>query len=374
MRLGVNGWRVHGPRTGIGRYLVNVVSRWAPEVLGDRFDSVSFYCQRPVDPEWLRLPPDVHERVLRPEAPMLVWENLRFAPAAGDDVLFCPSYTRPLVARGRTVIVLHDATWKMRPEMFGRAQKAFYNPLYEWSIRHATLILTSTEAARTELIEYCGAPPSRLRVVPLAPAVGFHRLDDQGAARAVADRVSGSTDPFFLFVGKSTGRRRVEMLVDAFLELKRIAGSPHKLLLVGPEPTVDKGENGPCEAALADVRRCGFITDADLNALYNTADAVVCPSVYETVSFPMMEAQAAGAPLVCIDTPGSRETTGDAAEFLAELTVAGLVGAMARLAGDSRRREELRRSGLVNAARLSWERTAAGTLDVLAEAAGAAGA
>ncbi|MGH9929361.1 MAG: hypothetical protein ACREA9_09040, partial [Pyrinomonadaceae bacterium] len=70
-----------------------------------------------------------------------------------------------------------------------------------------------------------------------------------------------------------------------------------------------------------------------------------------------------------IDTPGMRETTGETALLIPELSVTELVKAMSRLATDAALRQELSESGLANAQRFSWSRCSAETLAVLEEAA-----
>jgi hypothetical protein len=132
LRLGINGWRIHGQRTGVGRYLLNVVRHWTREAVGDRFAEVTIYTARPIDRTEVPLPDNVREVVLRSDHPMLVWENLRLGPAAGDDVLFCPSYSRPLRARGRTVVTTADAVSVLHPELFPLAVR-LPQPFFGWA-------------------------------------------------------------------------------------------------------------------------------------------------------------------------------------------------------------------------------------------------
>jgi glycosyltransferase involved in cell wall biosynthesis len=364
MRLGVNGWRLHGVSTGVGRYLRNLLANWSPEARRGRFDTVSLYTPSAVDRELTTLPAGVRERVLRPASTMLLWENLRLGPVARDEVLFCPSYTRPFVARGPTVVAIHDATSQLFPQLYSRTQP-LYNRLYGWSGRHATLVLTSTRAARDDIAQSWRVDPDRIRVVPLAAADAFRPVDD---ARTRAAAFLGFSEPFFLFIGKASGRRRVPVLVDGFTAFREASGSLHRLVLVGPRPD-ERGELSTGGIAAEAIHHTGFVPDDDLNVLYNAAAAVVCPSIYETVSLPMFEAQAAGAPIVCIESRGARETTDGAAVFLPALTPSELAGALGRLAADAGARAELRAAGLVSAGRFSWARTAAETLDVCVEAA-----
>jgi glycosyltransferase involved in cell wall biosynthesis len=368
-RLGINGWRIHGQRTGVGRYLLNVVRHWTREAVADRFSKVTIYTARPLDRAEVPLPENVCEVVLRSDHPMLVWENLRLAGAATDDVLFCPSYSRPLRARARTVVATADAVSVLHPELFPPAVRLFYNPLYGWSARHATRVVAATEASRQDIGRGWGVPLDKIRAVPLAPAEEFRPMDDRAAMAQARARHVGGDAPFFLFVGKLSGRRSLPPLLEAFALLKR-AGSPHKLLLVGLNPRqLDLARLAADLGVQADVKHAGYVTDAELAALYNAAEAFVMPSVYETVSLPVMEAQASGTPVICIDTPGMREVTGGAALLVPRLDKQPLLEAMAILAADPQRRRQLSADGLVNARRYSWRRCSAETLDILHEAA-----
>lgn len=370
MRLGVNGWRMQGKRTGVGRYLENLVTRWSSELVAGRFDEINFYTPTPLQNGIL--PDAVRERVLGPSWRMLIWENLRFGPVASEDVLFCPSYSRPFVARGRVVVTTHDATLKLFPELAGGlAQRAIYNPLYGWSARAADLVITSTEAATDDIARAWNVPREKMRVVNLAIADIFKPIrDDDPRLAEIAPRFLDARVPYFLFVGKMSGRRNLPLLMKAFAEFKRSAGLPHKLLVVGL-----KLERLGIDALLAelgiadDVRQSGYVSDEDLNLIYNAAQGFIMPSTYETLSFPVMESQAVGTPVITVDTAGSREVTGGAALFIPKMEIAELVGAMTKLASDEALRRELSDKGLKNARRYSWDRCAAETLAVLEEAA-----
>lgn len=372
MRLGVNGWRLHGQRTGVGRYLLNIVTRWSPEVVAERFDAISLYTPTPLSD--VPLPGGVSERVMPPAWRMLVWENLRLGPAAGDDVLFCPSYSRPMLTRGKVVVTTHDATAHLHPELYPRSMRLFYDRLYGWSARHADLVITTTAAVRDDVARCYGVPRSRLRVVPLAADPQFRpRADDERVADV--HRRYAASAPFFLFVGKLSGRRNVPGLIRAFGEFKRNERAPHKLVVIGRNTEAVNVPQIAAECGVADdVRQRDYIPDGDLCLLYNAAEALVIPSTFETLSLPVMEAQASGTPVITIDTPGLRETTGSEALLLPTADVHEIVGALTRMAGDATLRRDLAERGLRHAATLSWDRTARETLAVLAEAAGAGAA
>ncbi len=370
MKLGINGWRIHGQRTGVGRYLLNVVKNWTPEMVGGRFDEINFYTPKPIDRSEIPLPENIRVRVLSPDMKMLVWENLRLGPAADDDVVFHPSFTRPLIAHGKTVVASHEASQQLYPELFPRSASLFYNRLYAWSGRHATLVIVGSEDSKKDVSRYCGVPLSRIRVAYMAPAEFFKPVLDESQINAVRKECIGTSAPYFLTVGKMSGRRNFPRLLEAFAEFKRRTRHPHKLLMVGLNiHNIDITGLIEKLGIKDDVLHPGYVSDEELNLIYNAAEAFISPSVYETICLPVMEAQAAGLPVICIDTPGMRETTGDAALLIPKLEIAKLVEAMSRIAEDAVLRRELSDAGLAYSKRFSWQKCAADVLATLTEAA-----
>ncbi len=369
MRLGINGWRLCAPHTGVARYLLNVIRHWGAGASG-RFTAITLYTPRPIDRTLMPLPGNIEERILRSDWPMLLWETVRLAAASRDDVVFCPSFSRPLLLRGRAVVATHDAVYHVHPELFPASVRVFYRRLYDWSDRHAALVITDGEAVKRDIVQYCGVPAAKVRVTYLAPADCFAPLAHRGQAEAARLKYVGADVPFFLFVGKMSGRRSLPPLLEAFAQFRQRTGLPHRLLLVGLNPHhLDLGGLTSRLGIHEAVRYTGYVDDEVLNRLYNAAQGFVMPSVYETTSLPVMEAQATGAPVICIDSAGMREITGGAALLIARLDPALLGDAMARLADDPVLRDRLRADGLASASRFSWARCAAETMAVLEEAA-----
>jgi glycosyltransferase involved in cell wall biosynthesis len=346
------------------------VKHWADDAVAGRFEEINFYTPAPVDEADVPLPKNVRQRILRSKSRMLIWENLRLGPTADEDVLFCPSHTRPLIARGKIVVTTHDATQKLFPDLFPMSARLFYTPFYGWSARHATLVITDSEAGRQDIARCWGVPLSKIRVVYLAPAEIFKPLRGDDRIAEAKHRFLGSSTPFFLFVGKLSGRRNIPRLLEAFAEFKRKTALPHKLLMVGLNIHNLSLSTLIQDLGLSnDLRHCPYLSDDDLNSLYNAAEAFISPAEYETISLPVMEAQATGTPVICIDTGGMREITGEAAVLIPKLQVEELVRAMFRVAGDAPLRRRLSEEGLAHARHFSWARCASETLAVLEEAA-----
>jgi glycosyltransferase involved in cell wall biosynthesis len=369
LRLGVDGWRLHGPLTGVGRYLSSVLRHWSRDAIAGRFEHVTLYTPAPVDRDAIALPDAIEERVVGPHWRKLLWENLRLGRVARDDVLFCPSYSRPLVAHGRTVVTIFEATQRLYPEHYPWQVRAVYSPLYGYGARRSAFVITASEAAADDITRMYHVARTRMRIVPIAPAEIFRPLDDPSVAAAVAARYLGAPAPYFLHVGKLTARRNAPVLLEAFAGLKRASDAPHKLLVVGLDTTgMDLARLAEDLGMAADFRHVEYVSDDDLAVLYGGAEAFVLPYTYEALSLTALEAQASGCPVITVDTPGLREQTGGHALFATRPDPAEIRDAMLRLAGDRALRRELVDAGLAHARRFTWERCALETLDVLHDA------
>lgn len=374
MRLGINGWRIHGHRTGVGRYLLNTVRCWSREFARGTFAEARFYSHLPLDRNEVPLPDWISHKQLGPAMRMLLWENLRLGPAADVDVLFCPSFSRPRLTRAKTVVTVYEATLALYPQYFPRnhffARPDLYIPIYRWSARNATLVLTTTQAAKNDIIKAFGVPEERIRMAPLAPAPEFVPVRDAAALRSIREKYFGEDVPYFLFVGKLTPRRNVPMLMEAFARIKEKHKLPHKLLVAGINTTgIDLPGHARSLGISSHFVHTGYVPNEDLLLLYNASDCFVLPYSYEALSLTTMEAQAVGVPVITTDVPGLRETTGGHALLLPEAAVEPLAEAMLRIAEDRELHGRLSVDGLEFVKEFTWERTARATLATLWEAA-----
>ena len=119
-----------------------------------------------------------------------------------------------------------------------------------------------------------------------------------------------------------------------------------------------------------DVKYYPFVADDDLALLYSGAEAFVLPYSYESAaSLTLLEAQAAGIPVITADTTGLRQASGGAALFVPDVQASTLAGAMMQLINAPDLRDGLVHDGLVNAARYSWKQCSGEVLDILRESA-----
>ena len=171
---------------------------------------------------------------------------------------------------------------------------------------------------------------------------------------------NGVSGPFVLTVGELSARKGHARLLEAFASARL---GPARLVLAGP----DAGQGRPlrdlaARLGIADqVVLLGHVSDAVLAGLYRDAMTLCFPSLAEGFGLPVLEAMAAGLPVVASDLEVIREVAGDTAILVAPGDVATLCAALERVVGDEQLRHQLADSGRARARRFTWETTAKAT-------------
>jgi glycosyltransferase involved in cell wall biosynthesis len=103
-------------------------------------------------------------------------------------------------------------------------------------------------------------------------------------------------------------------------------------------------------------------------ALMGGASVLAYPSLSEGFGLPVLEAMACGTPVVASQIGPIVEAAGDAALLVDPTEAEDIAQGLRRVLEDNRLRADLTKRGLAQAAKFSWERTAAGTLSAYAKA------
>jgi len=196
--------------------------------------------------------------------------------------------------------------------------------------------------------------------------VGLLGLNEPGHAsngESCVDQVSMDS-PYVVMLGAHRPRKNLPLAVAAVSQLRE-GGSKLKLLVTGEvHPSFDRLVSGSREF----VSCAGMLPRQSLFALLKGAMALMFPSLYEGFGFPILEAMAAGCPVLALDTPINREIADDAACFLPP-EPRPWSEALAQLGSTSTSslREDMQEMGFSNLRRFSWDNTAAVYASAFAE-------
>ncbi len=226
------------------------------------------------------------------------------------------------------------------------------------------------------------------RVVTNGVDAARFRRPDQPEGADLRRRVGAEDRFLFLTVGGIEPRKGSLELVEALASVRRAVSPPPVLAVVGGhsfqdhgpyrERALDRAGNLGIEVG-RDLVVLGTVPDDELRRWYWAADAFVFPSVKEGFGLVVLEALAAGLPVIATDIPVFRGylADGETALLAAAGDAASLSSAMTRLVVDPELRRRLARAGPGVAARFTWQRTAtqhAGVYRNLADRRSAAGA
>jgi len=278
--------------------------------------------------------------------------------SAGAAVLYVPYPTfTPLVRPCPFVVTVHDCTIEKDVRFAGdRRRQAWTRMITRTVLRRATAMTAPSRASLTEIRrQYPHAPNPTL--VP--NGVDISQFRDVSAADVIAARARYQLpDRFILAVGAHRPHKNHEVLVRA------LAAMPDRVSLVVVGGT-DPGFADPLPGLIGElgltsrVRLVPDVADEWLPAVYHAASVFAFPSLAEGYGLPVLEAMAAGVPVVMSDIDVLAEIAGSAARMVPPRDVAGWAAALTAVLSDAALAKQLSEDGRAVAAAAGWERGAA---------------
>lgn len=298
------------------------------------------------------------------------------------DVFFSPSvYTFfPLPPGLASIVTIHDAIVDRFPELTlpGWRARLFWHAKVRLALGQATLVLTVSEFAASDLVRFLRVSRERIRVALEAPAAAYTVPADPGeVARAAASHGLAADASWFVYVGGFSPHKYVDVLVRAHAQVVREtgAGAPH-LLLSGPiegdvfhddliriRRTVEEVGTAPL------VHWLGYLPDSELRLLHAGALGLVLASACEGFGLPAVEAAACGTPVVATRESPLPDLLSGGGLFVAPGDVGALADALRALASDPALRRRLGARARARTQALTWPRSARAALAALDEVA-----
>lgn len=355
LHIAVEATRLAREVRGIGRYVRALLPR--------------FLAQRPGTRITLHVKPRDVDRLTaqyggRDETKGVVdVRPIKELPGSAADVFWYPwnvAVTTP--KRGAVVVTMHDvAPLVLRDPRFWKWRKNWrWRSRYRATAARATLLVVDSSFTSDEVHRELGVPRSRMRVVLLA-------ADDASVPPASGDdailAALGVQRPFVLTVGAGDRRKNVALVERA---MPRVLTTVPELTLALAGPRTDRQRGNARQMPW--LRTLGFVSEAQLVALYRGAGCLVMPSRYEGFGLPVLEAMQLGTPVICARTSSLPEVGGDAVLWVDPDDDARLAASIVQVLTDARTRERLTASGESQAARFTWDDTARRTLSAFDDA------
>jgi len=356
--------------SGIGSYVEALVERLPALAPNDQF----LLWKHRRAPAPLSPAPNVIEHVVPAEPNTLstiLWPQ-RYASFAGVDLFHGAHNILPRNVPCRSVVTLHDileieAAYLIDRTWDDTIKRLYFPRAIVRAIRHATRLIVTTNAMADAVIKYYPKAQSRIVVIPLAAGVPFQPPSNKESARRKAGEIIGTDAPFFLVVGHNNRRKQHWLALEAFA---RAAPASWRLVLLQRQDTGRGLLKLANRLGITDrVVWLGPIKTDKMIALYQSAHALIQPSLYEGFGLPVLEAMACGCPVIASDLATLREVISDAGVFVRPTDVAGFASALGQLARSEPRHAALSDAAHERARMFSWDRCARQTLDTYRAAA-----
>ena len=256
---------------------------------------------------------------------------------------------------GHVITAIHDLTYLRYPETMKASNLEHLKRGMSYSIERSDRIITVSEFSKWELQKLLGVPPEKIDIVYNAPS-----LVDEVADYQTTCEKYGIQPPYILFVGTIEPRKNINRLLRAFDLLKSVYHIPHQLVLAGGKGWRDEEIYRTAQTIhySKDVVFTGYVSSAEKNTLYRSANVFVFPSVYEGFGIPPLEAMACGCPVVCADAASLPEVVGNAAELVDPLSEESIAQGIWQVLSDETRAKELIQRGFERARCFSWDASA----------------
>lgn len=343
--------------TGISVYITNLVRALRP-LLGHRLEILESHWAAPVGPR--RTVGDRVRTVLRD----LWWHQggvSRAARRAGCGLLHLPAGVGPIHGRLPLVVTIHDVAVLRFPRLFRPWHGTYARAVLPRVARRARRVIAVSQATKQDILELLGVPNERVTVV-YNGVPRFAEQDLQQSSRNTSVRARYRLpERFVLAVGELDPRKNLERLVAAVDYLRtRPKTSDLALVHAGPEGLLRRAELQGAGA----VHFLGYVPVADLFELYRLARCCAYPSLWEGFGLPVLEAMAAGCPVVTSAISAPAEIAGETALLVDPMSTDEIASALERLWTDDGLRADLARRGLARAREFTWERAARETAAV----------
>jgi len=279
------------------------------------------------------------------------------------DLLHVLTMPGPTHAPCPVVLTIHDVAFLHVPDTIDRLRALWYRTALPAGLKRADLVLTNSMTTARELKNAYPVESHPIQTTPFGtPGWTLNRT---------GTKQKTETQPPFLFIGALEPRKNLLRILEATEQLhpqsvSRGEPSTRPILHIVGAPG---WRNGPIISKIKEMEAAGLVVhEAHQNRdvlwqRLSSARGLLLPSLHEGFGFPILEAMAAGIPVITSDRGAMKEVAGNAAILVNPEDSTAIAQAMHRVLTEPEMVSSLRELGLVRSRSFDWRETAALTLD-----------
>lgn len=196
------------------------------------------------------------------------------------------TYVIPFFSDDKSVVTVHDASFKRYPHFYSPKDRFIFEFLLPWSLKKAKAIVVPSVFTKKELVHFFPEYKNKVSVVYESVDRSFYSID-KARARSKIKKKFSINEPFILTINSKNPKKNINILLKAANLRVVVVGSGF----------------------------LNYVTDEDLNLLYNACELFVAPSIYEGFNLPLLEALNTKAVVLASAIDVNRELYQDAVVY-----------------------------------------------------------
>ena len=365
MRIGIDASRANrAKKTGVEWYAWHIIQGLKEHLPASV--EVVLYTDEPLSGPLAELPEQWSEKVLG-WPPKRLWTQVRMSIEMlmnPPDVLFIPAHVFPFIHPKKTVMMIHDIASVRFPEAYSFFERWYSLCMSRRALKKLWKIITPSTFTKQELAALLPQSQSRISVIHH----GFDEAYEQKISWQRREKIMKKyniTKPFLLSVGRLEAKKNTRTILHAFTQVKKEYDL--QLVLVGKpgygytqvQKTLARHKHR------GDIIQPGWVAQDDMPILMAGASVFVFPSFYEGFGIPVLEAMAAGTPVVTSKGTSLEEVAGDAALHVDPQSPKAIANAICTLIENDAQRKRITKKGKERVHSFSWNKCARLTAEVL---------
>lgn len=308
--------------------------------------------------KWINMPLLLHA----------VWKPLDWPKAdkicGGLDVMWLPSpRLLPVSKQCRTVITFHDLVFELFPQFYTWRSKLWqWQMSYPYLARWADSIIAVSESTKNDLVKIYNVDSNKIRVI-------YEGVDDEYSQPLENEEVIQVrkkfkiNSNFIYYIGSIEPRKNILAIVKAFASLQ---SDKLKLVISGAkswltESIFEEIKNLKLENSIIFT---GPVSEQEKIVLLNQAQVFLFPTLYEGFGLPVLEAMAAGCPVITSNVSSLPEIVEGSAILINPNNQAEINQALKDIINNEGLAKSLSTKGKLQACKFNWNKAAQQTLNV----------
>jgi glycosyltransferase involved in cell wall biosynthesis len=325
--------------------------RWPPKT-GIGAVQSALLSRTPVSFEVIDL--GVEGRIGSPISPLHIARALsRLEPRGG--VFWTPGFLPPAWSAIPVVVTVHDLAHLY---FYSRLHAAYYGTVLKHLYRRCHSVICVSEFTRQEFLRWSGMSADKVFTVHNGVPDLFLK----------SNAGLGLPYPYVLYPGNRRSYKNLDRLIAAYGRSSLPRAGIHLVLTGGSDAALCQVAR--TEGVERELHFAGEVSDEDVVRLYRGATLLAFVSMYEGFGLPILEAMAAGIPVLTSNVAAMPEVAGAAALLVDPTSVEQITAGLERLAFDPDVRNDCVRLGSAQLACFDWNHSAKQVWTLVARAAG----